>query len=634
MVNEQITVGTVDNFQGQERKLIVVSLVRSNSRYAAGFLTEPRRLNVALTRAKRGLICIGNSHYWEKTNSHFQDFIRHCKQEKCMVDDVPRASHQHASHQAASPQVEFEGKVARRRTSAQTPSLFRMKCTDEDVAKLRLQASNALRAWMRHEAFDAILTYTIRLKAHEFTVDKLPKDCWEWDAKAWSHFCHLQRIGVSGDPGNYPYVFACVMMALAIKDIPNDWPRLQKFADIEELKSRECKGGAFDSLCNKAGDILEAMGGVVTLSNEAARVFCKRYRIADKAADDFVALLATYAQKVSFLLGGIDRSGTFAETLECLLLDFDCRFHSVSDISARGAPPAENSSVRPPCHDGDVSATGADRSIGSASSSYVRDEAEADAAMSDGSARAWQSWTDGADRWANRWEDSRASGRWWQQGDADGDVNATGAYRWLDSGTSRHSWGEAVAKSARSDSNGSAWTCWADVVADEPTGSTADTSVRDSGVGARCPAKISDTRFDKSVRKRKILCDGGCGQYFTQKQKLTFDGDYEHRCPGLDKLEKTELKVEEMRRCYEAGTWDATWLCTTCRREDLKKKGIDKTEEQIRESSGIKKARLSELDRKQKRTGQGTMTKEKARWMKPLWRIEEEASWMEEEARW
>ena len=106
--NKQITVGTVDNFQGQERKLIVVSLVRSNSRYAAGFLTEPRRLNVALTRAKRGLICIGNSHYWEKTNAHFQDFIRHCKQEKCMVGVVPRASHQHASHQSASPQVEFE----------------------------------------------------------------------------------------------------------------------------------------------------------------------------------------------------------------------------------------------------------------------------------------------------------------------------------------------------------------------------------------------------------------------------------------------------------------------------------------------------------------------------------------------
>jgi hypothetical protein len=90
-----------------------------------------------------------------------------------------------------------------------------------------------------------------------------------------------------------------------------------------------------------------------------------------------------------------------------------------------------------------------------------------------------------------------------------------------------------------------------------------------------------------------------------------------------------------MKRCYEAGTWDATWLCTTCRREKHKKEGIDMTEEQIREGSGIKKARQSELDRKQKRTCKGTMTKEKARWMKePCWMKEEEASWMKEEARW
>jgi superfamily I DNA and/or RNA helicase len=56
-----IEIDTVDGFQGREKEAVVVSLVRSNSEGEIGFLEDVRRMNVALTRARRKLIVIGDS---------------------------------------------------------------------------------------------------------------------------------------------------------------------------------------------------------------------------------------------------------------------------------------------------------------------------------------------------------------------------------------------------------------------------------------------------------------------------------------------------------------------------------------------------------------------------------------------
>jgi superfamily I DNA and/or RNA helicase len=56
-----ITIDTVDAFQGREREVIYISLVRSNSKGEIGFLSDIRRTNVAMTRAKKKLVILGDS---------------------------------------------------------------------------------------------------------------------------------------------------------------------------------------------------------------------------------------------------------------------------------------------------------------------------------------------------------------------------------------------------------------------------------------------------------------------------------------------------------------------------------------------------------------------------------------------
>lgn len=82
----ELEIGTVDSFQGREKKVIIVSCVRSQTKHI-GFLRNEKRLNVALTRAKALLIIIGNASTLQKC-SIWDDFITYCHSNNGLVGDV------------------------------------------------------------------------------------------------------------------------------------------------------------------------------------------------------------------------------------------------------------------------------------------------------------------------------------------------------------------------------------------------------------------------------------------------------------------------------------------------------------------------------------------------------------------
>ncbi len=74
-----ISVNTIDSFQGQERDIVYISLTRSNAEGAIGFLSDIRRMNVAMTRARKKLVVIGDSATLA-SSSFYADFITYSQE--------------------------------------------------------------------------------------------------------------------------------------------------------------------------------------------------------------------------------------------------------------------------------------------------------------------------------------------------------------------------------------------------------------------------------------------------------------------------------------------------------------------------------------------------------------------------
>jgi predicted DNA helicase len=78
-VGAAIAVNTIDSFQGQERDIVYISMTRSNAENIIGFLSDIRRMNVAMTRARKKLVVIGDSATLSQLH-FYADFISYAQE--------------------------------------------------------------------------------------------------------------------------------------------------------------------------------------------------------------------------------------------------------------------------------------------------------------------------------------------------------------------------------------------------------------------------------------------------------------------------------------------------------------------------------------------------------------------------
>ena len=82
---EKLKISSVDGFQGREKDFILISNVRSNNYGEIGFLKDFRRLNVSITRAKYGMIVVGNAYCLYKANKIWAKFLNYYQLNNLLV---------------------------------------------------------------------------------------------------------------------------------------------------------------------------------------------------------------------------------------------------------------------------------------------------------------------------------------------------------------------------------------------------------------------------------------------------------------------------------------------------------------------------------------------------------------------
>ncbi|KAH9488057.1 NFX1-type zinc finger-containing protein 1 [Bulinus truncatus] len=86
---QRVRVTAVDNYQGEENDIIILSLVRSNAQHRVGFLKVDNRVCVALSRAKKGLYIIGNFDLLASQSKLWKDIIQTAKEDNIIGEGLP-----------------------------------------------------------------------------------------------------------------------------------------------------------------------------------------------------------------------------------------------------------------------------------------------------------------------------------------------------------------------------------------------------------------------------------------------------------------------------------------------------------------------------------------------------------------
>ena len=222
-----IMVGSVAAFQGSEKELILMSTVRCNSNNEIGFLKEERRLNVSISRARRGIVIFGNARtlHFGNVEGAWTSLLERAAEKGFLVqlrshDIYPKGKdclRLDLLHRLTMADVIGDGDqaVPKVRTSSaevmvekwsgfvtNLGSLLRLDISDSELEDLRESLLERSRTFMQGNVVD-LIDILMPLPEHRYNVAQRPIDPLHWDQKAISHQGEIVRAGQPRDIANF-----------------------------------------------------------------------------------------------------------------------------------------------------------------------------------------------------------------------------------------------------------------------------------------------------------------------------------------------------------------------------------------------------------------------------------------------
>jgi len=212
------TVANVDGFQGSERPVMILSTVRTSTSGNIGFTKDPRRMHVALTRAQRALIVIGDLFALLAGDSygHWTSWLQQVpvfNHQFQRIRDLKFDSSMFSADVTKKTQVALEGEKARARLRWRGDfrwSNVPFSASSGDAVLLATKCVEAANRVLQNVAWRYVCRLVVHLPKHKYTVAERPSDVREWDRKAWSHLNECVGLCLSQDPGNLFLSWLCV----------------------------------------------------------------------------------------------------------------------------------------------------------------------------------------------------------------------------------------------------------------------------------------------------------------------------------------------------------------------------------------------------------------------------------------
>ena len=129
--SKSVRISSIDNFQGEESDIVIVSLVRSNDDGNIGFLAETQRVNVLLSRARHGMILIGNSETLVRkkaARNTWDPVLSILAQRNQIRDGLPTVCQLHPDDAPVVLRLPMEFRSKRPNGGCQRPCQFRLSC--------------------------------------------------------------------------------------------------------------------------------------------------------------------------------------------------------------------------------------------------------------------------------------------------------------------------------------------------------------------------------------------------------------------------------------------------------------------------------------------------------------------------